>query len=80
MADHRIGIEVNKELAAVAFVACAIGIGVASAIWGIMNPLIAGGVAGVIGFAVTYANKGLGVMAIIAAAAIFLLALFTSGS
>lgn len=78
MAEHRIGIEINKELAVVAFFTCAVGIGTAAGIWGLINPIIGGVIAGVVGFAITYANKGYGVIAIILSAVIFLLALFSA--
>ncbi len=74
-------VEVNtiQGLAEFAALACAVGFGVASAKFNLFNPLLVAGGAGVIGFALTHADKKLGVIAILAAVLVFFAGMYLPG-
>ncbi len=66
-----VGLEINKEAAKLALLACAITAGYTAAKFDLANPLIAGMIGGVVGYAISYVSNAYAALVLLVTVAVF---------
>lgn len=73
MSKQNVNVEFNKGAAGFAFLVCAITAGYTTGKFDLANPLIAGLIAGVAGYAISYVSNAYAAVVLLIAAAVFAL-------